>query len=65
METVGVGPSHEVLYRKNLYRLLQHHLCMCFILNEVVGWRDGSAVKSADCSSEGREFKSQQPHDGS
>jgi hypothetical protein len=29
------------------------------------GWRDGSAVKSTDCSSEGCEFKSQQPHGGS
>jgi hypothetical protein len=25
------------------------------------GWRDGSAGKSIDCSSEGPEFKSQQP----
>ena len=29
------------------------------------GWRDGSAVKNTDCSSEGSEFKSQQPHGGS
>jgi hypothetical protein len=29
------------------------------------GWRDGSAVKSTDCSEEGPEFKSQQPHGGS
>jgi hypothetical protein len=29
------------------------------------GWRDGSVVKSADCSSEGSKFKSQQPHGGS
>jgi len=29
------------------------------------GWRDGSAVKSTDCSSRGPEFKSQQPHGGS
>jgi hypothetical protein len=29
------------------------------------GWWDGSAVKSADCSSKGPEFKSQQPHGGS
>lgn len=29
------------------------------------GWRDGSAVKSTDCSSEGHEFKSQQPRGGS
>jgi hypothetical protein len=30
-----------------------------------LGWRDGSAVKSIDCSSRGPEFKSQQPHGGS
>jgi hypothetical protein len=29
------------------------------------GWQDGSVVKSADCSFEGPEFKSQQPHGGS
>jgi hypothetical protein len=29
------------------------------------GWQDGSVVKSADCSSEGPEFKSQQSHGGS
>jgi hypothetical protein len=29
------------------------------------GWRDGSAIKSTDCSTEGLEFKSQQPHGGS
>ena len=28
-------------------------------------WRDGSAVKSIDCSSRGPEFNSQQPHSGS
>jgi hypothetical protein len=27
--------------------------------------RDGSAVKSTDCSSEGPDFNSQQPHGGS
>jgi hypothetical protein len=29
------------------------------------GWRDGSMVKSTDCSSKGPEFKFQQPHGGS
>jgi hypothetical protein len=29
------------------------------------GWRDCSVDKSTDCSSEGPEFKSQQPHGGS
>jgi hypothetical protein len=28
-------------------------------------WRDGSVVKSTDCSSKGPEFNSQQPHGGS
>jgi hypothetical protein len=28
-------------------------------------WRDGPAGKSTDCSSQGPEFKSQQPHFGS
>jgi hypothetical protein len=31
----------------------------------VMGWRDGSAVNSTDCSSRGTEFNSQQPHGGS
>ena len=30
-----------------------------------MSWRDGSAVKSTDCSSRGPEFNSQQPHGGS
>jgi len=30
-----------------------------------LGWRDGSVVKSTDCSSRGLEFNSQQPHGGS
>jgi len=30
-----------------------------------MGWRDGSVVKSTDCSSRGPEFKSQQTHGGS
>ena len=29
------------------------------------GWRDGSQVKSTDCSSRGSEFNSQQPQGGS
>jgi hypothetical protein len=36
------------------------------IYESTMGWRDGSAVKNTDCSSEGPEFKShQQPHGGS
>ena len=36
-----------------------------FLKGGAGGWRDGSVVKSADCSSEGPKFKSQQPHGGS
>jgi len=31
----------------------------------MMGWRDGSMVKTTDCSSRGPEFNSQQPHGGS
>ncbi len=34
-------------------------------IEQHLGWRDGSEVKSTDCSSEGPEFKAQQPHGGS
>ena len=40
------------------------HLSL-FYKDDWRGWRDGSVVKSTDCSSKGPEFKSQQPHDGS
>ena len=35
------------------------------IYESTMGWRDGSAVKNTDCSSEGPEFKSQQSCGGS
>jgi hypothetical protein len=38
---------------------------VCIKGEERVGWRDGSAVKSTDCSSRGPEFNSQQPRGGS
>jgi hypothetical protein len=40
--------------------------CTAFSLfkKDILGWRDGSGVKSTDCSSKGLEFKSQQPHGG-
>jgi hypothetical protein len=38
---------------------------MTFKIADSGSWRDGSAVKSTDCSSRGPEFSSQQPHGGS
>jgi hypothetical protein len=46
----------------NSLSLLYRRWC---IKSRVVGWRDGSAVKSTDCSSRDPELNSQQPHDGS
>jgi hypothetical protein len=34
------------------------------IRKQAEGWRDGSVGKSTDCSTEGPEFKSRQPHGG-
>jgi hypothetical protein len=47
--------------------LVSSRLCNGMLLKRKKGggWRDDSAVKSTDCSSEGPEFKSQQPHGGS
>jgi hypothetical protein len=38
---------------------------LCHFKRRNEGWRDGSEVKSTDCSSRDPEFKSQQPHGGS
>jgi hypothetical protein len=43
-------------------------MCVCPIWGlriKTQVWRDGSAVKSTDCSSRGPEFNSQKPHGGS
>jgi hypothetical protein len=41
---------------------LMHNLINLLLKTFKKGWRDGSAVKSTDCSSRGPEFNSQQPH---
>jgi hypothetical protein len=50
----------------NFFASLQlAEVCMKFVMKvKVMGWRDGSAGKNTDCSSEGPKFKSQQPHGG-
>jgi hypothetical protein len=58
--------SQSFTYNRELGMWLSwQSTCLILIKICVLGWRDGSVVNSADCSSEGREFKSQQPHDGS
>ena len=53
-----------ILRKVNTFKNSFVAICVSF---EKYSWlaRDGSAVKSNDCSSEGLEFKSQQPHGGS
>jgi hypothetical protein len=43
----------------------QTHVVNQLLENQITGWRDGSAVKSTDCSSRGPEFNSQQLQGGS
>jgi hypothetical protein len=43
----------------------QEEFCVYNSIKKYQDWRDGSEVKSTDCSSGGQEFKSQQPHGGS
>jgi hypothetical protein len=63
-----------ILFKRSAYALLPVELKMLLDFNcrqntvqkgQTGGWRDSSAVRSSDCSSEGLEFKSQQPHGGS
>jgi hypothetical protein len=49
---------------KNLFPTLRE-LWEVLAHQKLWGWRDGSPVKSTDCSSRGPEFNSQQPHGGS
>jgi hypothetical protein len=70
--TTGKSSSRGLLNALHTYA---HMLIFKFFLLErkdnsfnfknIRGWRDGSVVKSTDCSSEGPEFKSQQPHSDS
>ena len=49
-----------------LLKILQFHHCFLPKRKKPsMGWQDGSAVKSTDCSSRGPEFNFQQPHGGS
>ena len=66
------GSSNDVLSRLLSDALhnradaeLHHVFIVSMLKGNDRGWRDGSVVKSANCSSEGPEFKSQQPHGGS
>jgi hypothetical protein len=51
---------------------LSHHrsaICLLYYISFLFkkafsGWKDGSVVKSSDCSSRDPEFNSQQPHGG-
>jgi hypothetical protein len=68
LETRAVWHEKESLHRgDSVQRSLGWPSWWLYTLSELLfrGWRDGSAVKTTDCSSRGHEFNSQQPHDGS
>ena len=53
MSVIGV---HDMKFPKNQYNY--------YVKKKSGGWRDGSVVKSTDCSSRGSEFNSQHPYGG-
>jgi hypothetical protein len=55
--TLG-GRSRRILSWRLVYRT-QRNPVFKTTKREALGWRNGSVVKSTDCSSEGAEFKSQ------
>ena len=58
----------SLLYEKsylNLYFRTSSKKLHKLVETSLWGWRDGSAVKSTDCSAGGPGFNSQQPHGGS
>jgi hypothetical protein len=72
--TAVIGDSVILFcHAKHCYRALYGIGCITSILPKAKilaemnqeGWRDGSAVKSTDCSSRGPGFNSQQPYGGS
>jgi hypothetical protein len=62
-EQVKIKPTKYIVEITSLRKMQEYTFKLC--LNENKGWRDGSAVKSTDCSSRGPEFNSHQPHGGS
>jgi hypothetical protein len=54
----NLGSVHTVEGKTSSYKLPSHNRCTKCAFREQTGWRDGSAVKSTDCSSRGPEFKS-------
>jgi hypothetical protein len=66
----GENLFHKVVYDFHEHTVAQPHPILyihSYRFKRVTagGWGDGSAVKSTDCSSEGPEFKSQQPYGSS
>ena len=52
----------ENLILNRMYILRVQRVVILVVKTKTWGWRDGSEVKSTDCSSRGPEFNSQQPH---
>jgi len=59
------GPGSTSRYFKGDDEHQRISIWSLFQILQSWGWRDGSAVKSTDCSSRDPEYKSQQPCGGS
>jgi hypothetical protein len=65
--------STYLCFLSDVIKGMHHHARVFFFKDRLInckrkyreGWRDGSVVKSTDCSSRDPEFNFQQPHGGS
>jgi hypothetical protein len=57
--------TYDVPYMDGDHGMIENMQSTYYMKTLKMDRRDGSAGKRADCSSEGPEFKSQQPHGGS
>ena len=64
---MAAGEEHSGLGKEHMFKLQPYlgTILKQYFKSASWGWRDGSVVKSTDCSSRGPEFNSQQPHGGS
>ena len=66
LHTRGISTPQRESEMQNDHDLFLDNTLLTYDMRIVaLGWRDGSTVKSSDCSSRGSEFNSQQPHGGS
>jgi hypothetical protein len=64
LQAQGIHP-YNIIQTLMMPKITKPHTELLKFNTDNLGWRDGTGVKSTDCSSRGPGFNSQQPHGGS